>query len=357
MGSYDKDRPQKELALRYCLARSMVPFLEVVLPSVSNLSDTEEVLTDLDVVGIHADDGGSQRAVLFDCKSTRRMSAVNRAFWASGVKTYVGCEQAYVLQGGKPLTNHRLSALVLDVDLHDEDSFVELGRRVDEAFPSDTCYQASISRWEAVYLSFKQANWTKGIFELAHHKVPLTKVPWVTFRHMIVELRRTRGEYDPERATHVALFLDVLASAMVLWGVLARDISRFFEARMDQGAFEQVLRYYIWGGKEAFNVRIQLAKLADKDATDLPAWGRLVDFAAMTVSAPRCLLSAAHAYRELAFRTAGGRIASFDDLLRERFADDNRLRQFMLGMNGYMVEAAGLPTDLGKVVDGLLLTE
>ena len=87
MGKYDKDRFQKELAVRYCLASGMVPFLEVITPSVSDLSDTLEVLTDLDVVGVEAVSDGAQRYVFFDCKVSVKISAINRAFWAAGVKT------------------------------------------------------------------------------------------------------------------------------------------------------------------------------------------------------------------------------------------------------------------------------
>ena len=51
MGKYDKDRYYKELAVRYCLARGAVPFLEVVVRNVSDLSDSVAVLTDIDVLG------------------------------------------------------------------------------------------------------------------------------------------------------------------------------------------------------------------------------------------------------------------------------------------------------------------
>ena len=357
MGKFDKDRYQKELALRYCLGQRMVPFLEVVVASASNLSDAEEVLTDLDVVGVAADSDGAQRHVFFDCKSSRRLSAVNRAFWASGVRTFVGFDQGYVVQGARPLTNHRLSALTLNIDLHDESSFVDLGRRSDEGFPSDRHYQSSIQRWDALYSAYEQCGWSKRMFGLVRHQVPLSKAPWTTFRHIIVELRRTRGEYDPGKPNHLAIFLDVLASAMVLWGALGRDISRFYEANMDKVSFERVLRYYIWGGKDGFNARMQLAKLAEREVRDLPAWEGLVDFATITVAAPKGLLSCAHVFRELAIRAVTQAVTAFDDSLRQRFSEENRLRQFMLGMNAYLVEAGELPNDMRATVDELLLAD
>jgi hypothetical protein len=140
MGKYDKDRFQKELAVRYCIARDMVPFLEVLVRSVSDLSDTSEVLTDLDVVGIEAVGDGGLRRTIFDCKSSGKMSAVNRAFWAAGVKAYTDCDDVQVILKTRAVNNHRLSALTMDVDLHDEESFKALGKSIDAAFPADHCY-------------------------------------------------------------------------------------------------------------------------------------------------------------------------------------------------------------------------
>jgi hypothetical protein len=127
MGKYDKDRFLKELAVRYCLARRLVPFLEVVVHSTSDLSDSVEVLTDLDVLGVEAVGDGGLRRTIFDCKTTTKMSSVNRAFWAAGVKDYTGADEAYVILQSKAVHNHRISVLTLNVDLHDEQSFRDPG--------------------------------------------------------------------------------------------------------------------------------------------------------------------------------------------------------------------------------------
>ena len=357
MGKYDKDRFQKELAIRYCLTKGMVPFLEVVAPSISDLSDSPEVLTDLDVVGVEVDSDGVQRYVFFDCKTSKRMSPINRAFWAAGVKTYIGYDQVYVILKTRPLINHRLSALTINVDLYDETSFRELGRRLDEAYPSDDYYQSSIIRWEAIYEAYTKNGWAKNTFDLVRNQVPLSTAPWTTFRHIIAELRRTKGQYDPGKTDHVVIFLDVLASAMVLWSALGRDISRFYEIDMGRQSFEKILRYYIWGGRDQYQMRQQLANLAEKKTTDVPAWPKLVNYAGLTVSAPKRLLACSHAFRELSIRTATENILAIDKNLSQRFTNDNRLRQFMLGMCGYLVDAGRLPRDMGKVIDELLLTD
>ncbi len=222
MGKYDKDRFQKELAIRYCLARGVVPFLEVVVRSIADLSDSVEILTDLDVLGIETLGDGGLRRTIFDCKTTIKMSSINRAFWAAGVKEYTGCNEAYVLVKGKAVHNHRISALAIDVDLHDEQSFKDLGRTFDQAFPADDCYQAAIVRWNAVFDCYAKNGWAENLFDLSRNVVPLSRA-----------------------------FFDVLASAFVLWAAMGRDIRRFYEPSMEKAVFETGLRYYLWGGKES----------------------------------------------------------------------------------------------------------
>ena len=208
MGKYDKDRYLKELAIRFCLARNAVPFLEVEVRSVSDLSDTVELLTDLDVVGVEAVGDGGIRRTIFDCKSTNRMSSVNRAFWAAGVKEYTGCNEAYVILKTKAVHNHRISALSIDVDLHDEQSFKDLGETVDPAFPADDCYQSSLDRWIIVNEYYVANAWAKSLFDLSRNVVPLAQAPWNTFRRILAELRAARGHVDPEKDQHVAIFFD-----------------------------------------------------------------------------------------------------------------------------------------------------
>src|ERR1700692_3254276 len=133
MARSDKDRFLKELSIRLALARGMAPILEVAVPSLSDLSDTIEVLTDLDVLGVEYSADGGLRRTIFDCKSSSKMSPINRAFWAAGVKDYTRCNEAFVILGNPAVINHRFSALSIGVDLHDEKSFRELGRTIDVA--------------------------------------------------------------------------------------------------------------------------------------------------------------------------------------------------------------------------------
>lgn len=356
MGKYDKDRFQKELAIKFCLSRRMVPFLEVLTPSSVDLSDSQEVLTDLDVVGVELAGDGGVRWSLFDCKSGAKMSAINRAFWAAGVRDYIGYDQVYILLKNRPVNNHRLSALKFNVDLHYEESFRELGKLAAENFADDLMYQSSIDNWENVFASYNKYLWSKATFDLVRNGVPLSKAPWTTFRSIIAELRATRGEYDPDKPEHQAIFLDMMASTLVLWSSIIRDMRRFYEPSMGKPDFEKILRYYLWGGRENYDIRQKIKSLSKDQSgpAELPAWQKLVTYAGVTVSSPDSALDCAHVCRELSMRALVGENPSFDLHLKQRIANNKRVYQFLLGMAGYLVEAGALPTDMVRRVESAI---
>ena len=166
------------------------------------------------------------------------------------------------MEGDSAASRASLSALAIDVDLHDEHSFKDLGRTFDEAFPADDCYQSAISRWNVVFDCYVKNGWSENLFDLSRNVVPLSHAPWSTFRRILAQLRTVRGHVDPTKDPHLAIFFDVAASAFVLWAAMGRDIRRFYEPSMNKAAFETVLRYYLWGGKESHNIRQQMRERA-----------------------------------------------------------------------------------------------
>jgi hypothetical protein len=358
MGKYDKGRFQKEMAIRYCIAQDAVPFPEVIVKSSSDLSDSVEVLTDLDVLGIKAISDGGLRRIIFDCKTTNKMSSINRAFWAVGVKEYTGCDEAYVLLKARAVHNHRISALSIGVDLHDEQSFIDLGRTLDIAFPSDACYQSSIERWNRLFECYNRNIWAFPLFDFARNVAPITHTPWSTFRHILAELRTIRGHFDPSKEDHLAIFLDVLCSAFVLWSTLGRDIRRFYEPAMDKAAFEKVLRYYLWGGKTSYEIRQQMRDRSSVEngspTVELPSWESMVSFAGLVVSSPQSILSCCYVCREIGIRAVTDGDEQFNNALKRKLADNNRIRQFTISLSDYLVSAGGLPRDMAKRVHAIL---
>jgi hypothetical protein len=353
MGKYDKDRYQKEMALRYCLAQGILPFLEVVVPSLTDLTESQEVLTDLDVLGLEFVADGDFHRLLFDCKTTNKMSPINRAFWAAGVLKFTNANEAFVILKNRAVFNHRLSALSVGVDLHDDSSFEDLGNSRAIGFNGDHFYQSSIDRWNLLYDAWSKNSWSISVFDVCHNVAPVTLQYARCFRKVISELRSVRGEFSPTKLDHVAILLDCLASIFVVWSGMARDIRRFYDPRMKKEDFERTLRYYVWGGKEQYSIRSELRQKVTgvTDANDFPAWNSLVKLAGIVVSGPNEVFGCARFSRELALRLLDGSDSSKDLILLADLKANKRIRQFILGMGDYLIEACGLPKDFSLAIE------
>lgn len=352
MGKFDKDRALKELSIRFCIARGDSPFLEVVVPSASDLSDSSEVLTDIDVLGLTFLVDGGFRRTIFDCKSGK-MSAVNRAFWAAGLMKYTECEDSYVLLKNRAVNNHRLSALSIGVDLHDEASFLSLGETFAVGFNQDLTYLSSIDRWNTIFDVYSRHPWTEPLYLLGRNVTPLSKQPWSAFRKTIAELRQARGHIDPAKDEHLAIFLDVLAAALTLWSSLGRDIRRLYLPGMPKAEFEKLLRYYIWGGRDSYFMRQELAPKDEHGAPkalELPAWDNFVRLAGLVLAAPQELFGCIDISRSLSIKTACGKNDIHEKYLANAVEENKRARQFILGLCDYLILACGLPRDLGQRV-------
>jgi hypothetical protein len=357
MGRLDKDRYQKELAIRYCLLSGLFPYLEVTISSETEVSDTIEQLTDIDVLGISALGDGRLHRTIFDCKSSARMSAINRAFWTSGLSSYVGAEAAFVILGGRAPRNHRLAALKIDVDLHDEDSFIALGRSLDPLFPHVEAYQASIDRWQTLEDAYVANTWAQGLRDQIAFNAPLAQDPKATFRKTVSSLRATRGYFDPRKPSHLAIMFDVLASTFVSLIVITRDLRRIFDPKMDKQEFEGALRYYIWGGRESYLLRKQLSSksnVREDDNIDLPAWNELVRVLGVILDSPKSMYDCAFLCKEVALRCVSGRDLTIDAILDDRFKDEGRAVQYAAALGSYMTKAGNLPTDMQGEIDAAL---
>lgn len=351
MGKYDKDRHQKELAIRYCLAQGMAPCLEVVVSSASDLSDSAEVLTDLDVLGLEFVTDGGLRRLVFDCKTANKMSAVNRAFWAAGVLNYTGCDEAFVILKNKAVYNHRLSALTIGVDLHDERSFENLGSTRDIAFNKDNFYQSSIDRWNTVFDIFVKNSWSEELYIATRHIVPVSRQPWRVFRKIVAEFRAARGQIDPVKDEHLAIFFDILSGVFILWSTMGRDIRRVYDPSMSKAEFETALRYYIWGGKESYQIRQEIRQKTDGVVVqEFPAWDRLVSFAGVVIAAPQELFGCVNICREMSIRTLSGVLPEPEKRLSSMLLSNKRGRQFILAAVDYLINGCGLPKDLSDRV-------
>jgi hypothetical protein len=349
MNKGDKDRYLKQIAIRHCLASGHVPCPEVVIYSPSDLTKTPEALTDLDVVGLEPLDDGGMRRTLVDCKSGK-MSAINRALWASGLLSFTNIENAVVLLKNRPPENHRLAALKMSVDLHSEDSFTDLATLSHPDFNKDRYYQSSVDRWQVQQAAYESWSWSRPLFDCCRHLTPVSREPAKTFRRLVSELRSIRGELDPAKPAHRAIFLDAVCAMLILWSSIAKEVRRIYRSDATAEEFVELLRFYLWGGQEAFAIRQELARKFESENADLPEWSRLQKFVSHALSEPNQLLPSALASRELSIREVVDKEQNHEKNLSDILKREPRVSQFILGASDYLVHAARIPAEFQKLI-------
>ncbi len=78
-----QDRAQKQMALRYCVARRWFPQVEVTVSTYVTTNDTPHDITDVDVLASIPNEMLGYRTALFDCKTGKN------EFWDEGTKLIV----------------------------------------------------------------------------------------------------------------------------------------------------------------------------------------------------------------------------------------------------------------------------
>ena len=135
-----KDRAQKKLAAKFCAAQGIVPFAEVVVSAQTGLEESTVAITDVDVLGVDLGRAGVVQRLLFDCKTARKQSGINRALWAGGLKSLVHADRVFVSQKKESPYSHKLAANTFNVHIHSEDSFARYANAIAPAFSRDITY-------------------------------------------------------------------------------------------------------------------------------------------------------------------------------------------------------------------------
>jgi hypothetical protein len=354
-----KDRAQKKLAVKFCAAQGILPFMEVVVRSHSGLEEAPVNITDIDVLGLDLGRSGAVQRVLFDCKTGSKLSAINRALWAGGLMTFVRADRAYVIQKKEAPYSHKLAANVLDVHIHSEETFVRYANSITLDFSRDISYLDNLDIWDC-------------FVALGQVQPALGEAVWFATTQAALEASGPRGirlglsalikaapELDPRRSAHRLLFGGLVSGFLIFLSLSANALKEIFQFSMDKEDFERTVRYFVWEGRENYLNRRNMKAAIDKakgDSTaaefDLPEWHRFVQLVRFFLDAPEALSSLPLLTKEIAFRASAGAVRKdADEHIRRLFQMNNRARQFIFATATYLVHAARLPREFEALLE------
>jgi hypothetical protein len=350
-----KDRAQKKLAAKFCAAQGIVPFLEVVVRSQTGLEESPVDITDIDALGLALGRAGAVQRLLFDCKTGSKISAINRALWAGGLKTLIAADRAYVIQKKEAPYSHKLVANGFNVSIHSEDTFVRYAQSITSNFARDVSYLDDMDTWDA-FVQLRQAQ--PALTELLWYittRAALDRSGPKGIRVGLSALLKAGPELDPQKPLHRLVFGSCVSAFLIFLSLSATSLMEVFQFSMEKQDFERTIRYFVWEGQENYDSRRRMKAAIDKAkgeivAADfeLPEWDRFLNIIRSFLDAPESLATLPYLAKEIAFRGIAGQRTEPDDHLRALFQANNRARQFVFATASYLVHATRLPREFGQ---------
>lgn len=349
MAAADKDVHQKAKAIRFCLAAELIPFYEVNVNNVRELTDTPELLTDIDVLGVSLGRFGVRRT-LFDCK-TIKTSPINRAFWAAGLMRYADADEAFVILKKAASETHKLSAKSMRVHLFDEALFDSHASALAPAYHDGGTYAANIDNWHQLHAELRSNAQIRKLGDHLRHFLPLESDFAKTLRGVVANLKQVRGELDPAWPAHMAIFAYVVFAMAFAMAPIIRDFFDAFDPKQPKEDFERFLRAYVWGGRDAYLLRRKLRELMAAHnenvsaEVELSGWETFVELVRAFLDAPEDVQACCNPMIGMSLRYVAKQSEAEDRVLAIGLAKTNRIRQFIFRLSEYVITASGLPKD------------
>lgn len=364
MAKLDKDIKQKEFAIRYCLLTGLIPFVEVLVENRRELSNTSTVITDADLLGVGIDYSGKVKRVAFDCKTLGKTSPINRAFWAAGLMRYIDCDEAFVILRKKASEAHRLSAKYIDVHLFSEEQFINYAESYSINFRKNYCYSSNIDHWIDHAKIYDKANGFEKFGDFLNNETPKEKDPSRGVKRLLAALKKGKGEFNPEKNEHKAIFLHAVLVFSFLMSQIVHDLKNVIDFDADQKDYERILKFYIWGGRDEFNKWQRMITLFAENNVNISSldpelneWPSFVELTRKLMDSPLSVFECCQPLRDLSLKVLVPKNSAYDQHLADLISSSTRTRQFVVSQAKYLVKAANLPnefeSDLSQTFDEL----
>lgn len=362
-----KDTQQKLKALRYCVALGLVPHMEVVVRYLGDTSDSPCDLTDIDVLGIMPGAEAPSLRVIFDCKTLNKMSPINRAFWAKGLMAVTHSSEAFVILGKPAIEAHRLAGNSFGVRLFSEKLFDTFATSASPDYLVPNSYLEGIDGWAKLAYISKNFPALEDLLTFLNSTALLQLNGTQGIRNLMAHMKHAAGELDPTKDLHRAVFKLALAQFSMFVNEMVRDFQNIFDPQSDRILFERTLRYYIWGGKENYDLRQRLNTalkaargVTEAEPFEFPGWDKFVDYFRGCLDSPLSLSATCLPIKDMAFRELSSPVDDIDRRLAVRLKANNRVRQFSLAAASYFADASKVPrefreafsVELNSLIDG-----
>jgi hypothetical protein len=356
-----KDSLQKQKAIRYCVSSGLIPYPEVVVKYAVDVAEFVSDISDIDVLGIKPAGEHAEKLVMFDCKTQAKISSINRALWAAGLRELVGGDEVFVILNKAAPEGHRLAANSIGVRLFSERLFDNFGSSTSVNYLPNISYLEEMTAWEELSSIKDRFKGLSPLLVYLLNEAPLERSSAEGFRTLLSRLKQVAGEFDVSKPTHRCLYWFAISQSIVFLSGIARDFHNVYDPAGAKDAFASALRYFIWGGRDGYALReklhrvLQASKGTDETtAFELPGWDKFVELMRGFMDAPLLVGSAALPIKDLGFRELCAPKELADLRIVKDLETNARSRQFAFATNKYIMSLSRMLSDCGDHVNETL---
>ncbi|TLD71459.1 hypothetical protein FEM03_08005 [Phragmitibacter flavus] len=356
-----RDSSLKEMLFKHYWKQRCFVQPEVEIYNINGSLGAKKLITDVDVFVLQPSATTlSFERLLGDCKTLKGQSAINRAFWLSGLRGYLKGKGGVVLLDIPNIeSDHKLAANAIDVRVMNAKDFAVYDKSINYPEGSEGV-NASIQD------VFELRNYSKKHPKLTPLTNHLYRDVWKEtsfgeiMRHSLAQTRKVSSEFDPNKREHSALICDAAAIFSVGLAECCGTIFHQYLHPTEKALLSDSLKVLIWGGREQYDLASQLrAKLLavsgkaqpeSEDSLELPQWNLLVQLVRHILDNPKAAFYIPWFLRQLSFDLMKGREFSVslptEDIVTAKYA--------MLTFE-YFCKACKLPSEFKENVGGILL--
>jgi hypothetical protein len=240
--------------------------------------------------------------------------------------------------------------------LHSEQTFVQYAKSISIDFSKDITYLDNLDIWDSLLSLAAPHNPLADMILFVNARTGTEHSGPKGLRLGLSALLTSGPELDPKRPIHRLVFGTLVSAFLMFLNLSVNSLKEVFEFSMSKDAFEKTIRYFVWEGRDNYEIRramrMELHRQSGAPSQfDLPEWDQFLHIIRSFLDAPEAIASLPFLAKEVAFRSMTGGRKDSDDHLRSRFAANNRARQFIFGAAKYLVSAGKLPTEFNRLLE------
>jgi len=358
-----QDRGLKQKALKLSIANGWLPQLEVDVQPINALTPQAPLVTDLDVYSSVPDPFQGYRTVVFDCKTRAKESPVNRCLWMCGVLRRLKAEQGLcILRKDSIELDHRLMAARLGVILLAEDEFDLFATATSRRYGAQLGNVADIDLWEQMFSIPQRYVQLEPALRFIRSTYWMIDDAAEGCRKALATLRGIHPELDPARPEHVALYLEFCSIFARSLAIVSCGLFKAYLHPANANDLSDALLVMLYGGRDAYDHRNQLFKLArgqvadqDESALSLPEWDRFTQLVRQLLDSPMDVQRVPLMLRELGFCLL--RQEKSFEFLQALCGESPQGAKFAMLITDYLCKAAKLPPEFGRIAEDAVLSQ